>query len=441
MAGITISGFNQIDFNALLQAVMAQESAPVQTMQTQRSSLQTQKNSFATLATKLTALETEVQGLASEDAFRGRAVQVSDAGAVSVAAGATAGTGSYEVVVNDLARAQVTATDSTHTDRDTTIVAAGGSLVINGVTVTVGSPVTLQTLAEAINQTPDVGVVATLVNAGGHYQLVLTATQTGRANAFSIQNNLSGGAGVSFSSTNAVEASDADVLVNNIRVTSSTNTIEDAIPGAALTVSKKNPGVAVSVTISRDDSVTKSNVQAFVSAYNDLVSFFTAQSTSAGQGDASSIGHDAVVRQLRNSLREVISRAFTGSGAFSNLSQVGIEFTRTGELKLNEDMFDAASRDHLSDLQQLFQGSGGAFSAVASAIGVFTDSDGLVPGASARLDTQMRNMDTRIAALEARLAVRQQSLQAEYAAADAAMTQLNNQASALTSLGNQYSLF
>jgi flagellar hook-associated protein 2 len=441
MAGITISGYNQIDFNTLLEAVMEQERTPLRTMQTQRSSLQTQKNSFATLATKLAALETEVQSLAGEDAFGGRAVQVSDSGAVSVAAGATAGTGSYEVVVNELARAQVTATDSSHTDKDTTIVATGGSVVINGVTVTVGSPVTLQALVEAINRTPDVGVVATLVNAGGRYQLVLTATRSGRANAFSIENTLSGGAGVSFSGTNAVEASDADVLVNNIRITSPTNTIDDAIPGAALTVSKKNPGAAVTVTISRDDSVTKSKVQAFVSAYNDLVQFFAAQATSAGRGEASSIGRDAVVRQLRNSLREVISRTFTGGGAYSNLSQVGVEFTRSGELKLNEDMFDAAARDHRSDLQKLFQDTGGAFSAVESAIGAFTDANGLVPGASARLDTQMRNLDTRIGALEARLAVRQQALQLEYAAADAAMTQLNSQASALSSLGSQYNLF
>ena len=44
-------------------------------------------------------------------------------------------------------------------------------------------------------------------------------------------------------------------------------------------------------------------------------------------------------------------------------------------------------------------------------------------------------------ALEARLAVRQRALQLEYAAADAAMTQLNSQASSLGSLGSQYKLF
>ena len=441
MAGITISGYNQIDFNALLNAVMEQERAPLRTLQTQRSSLQTQKNSFATLATKLAALETAAEALAGDDAFGGRAVQVSDAGAVSASAGAAAGTGSYEVVVNALARAQVTATDSTYADRDTTIVANSGAIVINGVTVTVGSPVTVQALADAINRTPNVGVAATVVNSGGRYQLVLTATRTGVANAFTVQNTLTGGAGVSFAATNAVEASDADVLVNNIRITSPTNTIDGAIPGVALTVSKQNPGVPVTVTVSRDDSVTKGKVQAFVTAYNDLAKFFAAQNTAAGQRDPSSIGRDAVVRELRTSLREVIGRVFGGGGAFTSLSQVGIEFMRSGELKLNETMFDTAVRDRLPDLETFFRGSGGAFSAVEAAISAFTDADGLVPGASVRLDSQMRSLDTRMGALEARLAVQQRTLQLEYAAADAAMAQLNSQASALGSLGSQYKLF
>ena len=243
MAGITISGYNQIDFNSLLEAVMEQERAPLRT-----------HADAAVLPPDPEELVRDTGHQArgpgdrgprrspASDAFGGRAVQVSDAGAVSASAGATAGTGSYEVVVNELARAQVTATDSTHADRDTTARRdAAGPIVINGVTVTVGSPVTLQALAEAINRTPDVGVVATVVNSGGRYQLVLTATRSGAANAFTIENNLTGGAGVSFSGTNAVEASDADVLVNNIRITSPTNTIEDAIPGVALTVSKKNP--------------------------------------------------------------------------------------------------------------------------------------------------------------------------------------------------------
>ena len=42
-----------------------------------------------------------------------------------------------------------------------------------------------------------------------------------------------------------------------------------------------------------------------------------------------------------------------------------------------------------------------------------------------------------MASMEARLAIRQQSLQKEYAAADMAMTQLNSQAGSLSSLSTQ----
>jgi hypothetical protein len=43
--------------------------------------------------------------------------------------------------------------------------------------------------------------------------------------------------------------------------------------------------------------------------------------------------------------------------------------------------------------------------------------------------------------MEERLATRKLSLQKEFAAADAAIAQLNNQRGALGSLGSQYSLF
>lgn len=444
MGAITISGYNNIDFNALLEAVMYEERAPLRTLQTQRASLESQRNTFATLATKLAALEATVDDLAGGDAFSGSAISVSDSTAISLTAGTAAATGSYEVVVNELARSQVTATTSVHADKDTTVVATGGAILINGVTVNVGAPVTLQALADAINRTPDVGVVASIVRAAGAYQLVLTASRTGRDNAFTVTNSLTGGAGVAFSATNAVDATDADVLVNNIRVTSDTNTIEDAIPGVTLTVARKDPGVPITVSIARDTEATRARIAAFVSAYNDLVHFFTAQNASAGTGEASSIGRDAVVRALRASLREVVSRSFAGGGRYSYLSQIGVEFTRSGDLALDDAVFDEAVRDHPVDLEQLFQGPdgrSGVFGAVLSIIGDYTDADGLVPGAQSRLDVQMRNLDTRMASLEARLAVRQRMLQIEYDAADAAMTQLNYQMSSLSALGSEYQLF
>ena len=49
---ITFSGFNSIDFNQILNAVMAQERTPLTRLETQKKTLESQNSAFATLGTK-----------------------------------------------------------------------------------------------------------------------------------------------------------------------------------------------------------------------------------------------------------------------------------------------------------------------------------------------------------------------------------------------------
>ena len=191
---ITLSGFNNIDFSSVLNALMAQERIPVTRLETQRTALTNQKTFFTTFASKLAGLESAVSSLTAANAFDGRSATVSDPTAASVQVGGTTPRGSYSVVVSSLAKAQVTGTSSTHTDRNATIVASAGTLTVGGVDVTLTGGVTLDGLADAINSTPNIGVSASVVQNGGTFQLALTGQQTGAANSFTITNGLSGGA-------------------------------------------------------------------------------------------------------------------------------------------------------------------------------------------------------------------------------------------------------
>ena len=174
-SGITFSGFNNIDFSYILNAIMQQESQPVVTLQAQQKALQSQQSAFSTLASKLTALETAMKPLADRSQFGGRTASSSNSAAVAATATSSASVGAYDIVVSELARAQTTASNSTHSDKDTTAVASGGALVINGVSISVTVPATLQDLADAINANDDVAVTAAVVSpTPGSYQLVLT---------------------------------------------------------------------------------------------------------------------------------------------------------------------------------------------------------------------------------------------------------------------------
>ncbi len=436
MAAVTFSGFNQIDFNTVLQAVMTQERQPLVALQNQRTAISSQNDAFATLATKLAAVDDAAGSLADARAFGGRTASASDATALRIVAGNATPEGIFDVVINRLARGQVTTTSSIYADKDNTIVATGGTLVFGGVTVTIDSDTTLQGLADAINSTADAPATATIVAAGGQYQMVLTGKTTGLASAFTVAANLTGGSGVAFSATNAVEASDADLLVNNVHVTSATNTVDGAVPGATLTLLKPS-ATPVTVTVGQDLSSIKTALQSFVSAYNDLVQFVGDQNAAAAKGDTTSIGRDSVVRSLRAALREGLTSQYGTSGAFQYLSQIGVQFDHTGTLSLDEGTLDAATVN-VADLQKLVAGSTGAFGSIRSIVEQYVGADGLVPNAKTRLGDEMSRLDDRITNMTARLAIRQQMLQREYSAADAVMTQLQSQMSAIASLSSNF---
>jgi flagellar hook-associated protein 2 len=454
---ITFSGFNNIDFSTILNAIMSQESQPVRSLQSQQQAMQLQKSAFSTLASKLSTLESAIKTLSTRSDFGGKTATSSNPGAVAVSASSAASAGTYDILVSELARAQTTAS-GTVGDKDQTTIATGGTMVINGVPVSVTVPTTLQGLADAINANDDVDVTAAVVStAPGNYSLVLTGKNTGTAGAFTVKNNLTGGAGVTFTDTdgdglsgnsdadNAQKATNAQFTVNNLAVSSSKNTVDDVIPGVSLQLLKKDASSPVTVSVTQDQQAAKDQVQAFVTAFNDIMKFADAQGKAAGNGDASSIGHDALLRGLRNDLRTAVNHQYPSAGTYTYLSQVGIGFQRDGTLKFDEEAFDEATKNGTGEALKLFVGgtgpAAGAFTALETLVKTYTDAGGLLPSAEDRLDSSLSALGRRIDAMNARLAIRRDALSKEFTATDTAISQLNNSINSLSSLNNQYRLF
>jgi len=447
---ITFSGFNDVDFSLILNSIMTSESAPLTALQNRQTAVATRIANFSTLATKTSALESAASALSSASSLAGFAATSSASSSVAVSAvGSGASAGHYDVVVNELARAQVTASASSTLDPAVTIVATGGSLTINGIAIDATPGMTLSQLAVAINATPGAAATASVVQDGaGTYRLVLSGNATGQANGFTVTNTLSGGAGVSFAdgdadgisgdslADNAVQATNASLLVNNIAISSASNTLDSVIAGASITLLKKDPNAVVAVDIAVDPSQLKSKVSGFILAYNDLVKFVTTQTTAANSGDESSIARDPLVRQGRNTLRSALTASY-GAGATNNLSQIGVEFNRSGgTLTLNDAHFDAAVKNGSAALSALFAGTvaaPGVFAAVSSLLDSYTQSSGIFTAVQTQLTAQVSNMTDQIARMTARLALRRTALQKEFTAADAAMSQLKAQGSSLTS--------
>ncbi len=441
---ISLSGFNNIDFNLILNAIMQQERVPVVALEADRTKFEGQNFEYGILATMVADLQLAAERLSSADAFGTRTIASGDPSAVSASVASTTPFGTYDVVVQELARSQVTASTSTYADKDTTIVADGGTLTLGGVGVTLTGPVTLEGLSAAINGTAGIPATASIIeSAPGSFQLMLTGNDSGAANAFAITNGLTGGAGLTLGA-NAVNALDAAATINNIAITSATNTIEGAVPGSTITLLKKDPATTISLTVTRDDQALKSRIDEFVTAHNNFIGYADAQFVSAADGTDTSIGRDGLLRGLRSTIRSTVSQAFAVGGTYSYLAEVGIGSNVSGQLTVDAVLLDDALAQNFSDVQSLFVGSGsivGAFATLETVTAAYTDAGGLIPDVRARLDTQLSTIEDRIIRFEAQLVVRRAALQAEFIAADLAISQLNSQQDSLSSLGNEYRLF
>jgi flagellar hook-associated protein 2 len=436
---ITFSGFNNIDFNSVLNALMAQASQPLTDLQNRQTDLKSQASNFDALNSRITSLSSAADALGTLSAVSTVAAQSNDA-SLTVTAASSAHTGHYDVVVTDIARAQVTASTSVSPDATSTAVATGGTLTIGGVDVAVTGAVTLQQLADAINATDGIGVSASAVRTGTNaYKLVLTSLDSGAEHAFSVTNGLTGGSGVTFGGANAVDASDASILINNVAATSSSNTFTDIVPGLTLTVTKKDAAKTISVDVTPDTTALSAKVNSFISAYNSLITYIDSQRAAANTGDTGSIGRDPLLRQLRTSLRDQVIGAH-GSGVFTRLTEVGVEFTRDGTLSLDQTKFDAAVAANGDQVRQLFAGTDGAFGAVGSLLDSYSQTNGVIPNVKDRLTQQASAMDAQIAALQDRLAQQRLALQQEFTQADLAISQLKDQSSSLASIGSGYTL-
>jgi flagellar hook-associated protein 2 len=444
---ITFSGFNSIDFSSVLTAIMTQESEPLAALQTRQTAVQTKLTNFATLAAKTATLETAAAALSSASSLSGFSATSTEPTALGVSAVGASAAGHYDLKVIELARAQVMASATSAPDANTTPVATGGSLVINGTTVTVTGSTTLTALANAINANADIGATASVVqDATASFRLVLTGKATGVASGFTVTNTLTGGSPFTFTDTdadgiagdsaadNAVQATNASLTVNNIAVTSASNTLDSVIAGASITLYKKDPAVTIGVDLVADPSALKAKMSTFLLAYNDLVKFVGTQTAASAAGDQGSIGRDPLVRQLRNTLRTALSASY-GGGESNNLSQIGVEFQRnTGSLTLNDAAFAAAVKSGSAGVSALFAGNGvtpGVFGAIKTMLDGYTQSSGILPGVKTQLTAQAAHMSTQVTQMQDRLALRRAALQREFTAADTAMTQLKSQSSSL----------
>lgn len=284
--------------------------------------------------------------------FQTFAVSNSQTSAFSATSTTSARAGSNNITVSQIAQEQRSVSNgfasetAAFTAESFTLSLSVGSTSATTTEITV-TDASLQGTVSAINAA-NLGVTAEIVDtgvAGDRYRIQLIG-ETGAEQAFSLTSDDDS---ISFSSVQA--AADAQLNVNGIEFTRSTNVIDDVLTGVSLTVNTVTDGAA-HLNISQDNSQARANIVDFVAIYNEAQRQMKDLANSSIDG---ALAGDSIFRSLTSSLRNIVlGSSSSGSGDISNLSDMGISVARTGELVVDDTKLDDALAYSYSDVIQMF---------------------------------------------------------------------------------------
>jgi flagellar hook-associated protein 2 len=373
-----------LDVNSIVTQLVAIEKQPLQQLQTKASTFQAQLSLYGKVKSQTSELGDAAALLAGTSGWSVQKASTSNSAAVGVSVGASAVAAALTVEVQQLARAQSTASVGVVAGEQT---GASGSLSIelgswnnddppvfqsiSSVSVAVVATDTVSAIATKINAA-GAGVTATVLRDGTNERLVIRSSSTGTEAGFQI---VADGGLSSLGFTNPSDgtydagppatgfvgqtAQDAKVKINGVDVESATNKMVDAVEGVTLQLSQVTTA-PVEITIENDLDVIQKNIQSFVDAYNTLnATLADATKYDAATKKGGVLQADSTTVALQKNLRALVGSSSVGatfsalSPNVSWLSDAGIERQTDGSLKINSTKLTSAMQD-TDNLKKLF---------------------------------------------------------------------------------------
>lgn len=354
-----------------------------------------------------------------------------------------------------------------------TAAAVGVTNTLNGSferTVTFSAADTLQQVTDKINAA-GVGVSAAIVRDGGGatpFRLSLASSASGAGGRFLLN---TGGLDLALQTLEAGQ--DARAFYGSadparaIAVGGSSNSLDEILPGVKIDLRRVSQD-PVTITVTTDTDGILESVNAFVSAFNnviDRIDLQTKYDVEAKKGGPL-LGEGTAI-ELRSVLFSMIqSPGRNTTGRFSRLTDLGFSIDSGGNIALDEDRFRQAYAEDPASVESLFTTrvqaddqfidvpdvdgvrvrnpnagttftSLGVMGQIEELATRYVDSTaGLLTGRSKSLAEQIVLQQDRITAFDARLERRRAALQRQFSTMESTIGRLQGQQGALASLSS-----
>ncbi len=442
MAGSSLYSIGSgLDIPTIVAGLVAADRKPEETrINNAGTAASAQLSAISTIKSGMSNLQTALKTLTSSIASQAYKTTVGEGAGFTATATTSATSGNYNVEVVSLAERQKLTSGAYASDKvvgDGTLTIKFGDEADDTLDVTIAEGAKLSDVAAAINKAAGgVGVTASVVSANDGQHLVLTAADTGTDGAMTVSSSGGNGglAGLTYPAnggtglTESVAAKDALVRVDGFERTSSSNSVADLIPGVVLNLTKANEGTKYSLSIGKDNTAIKTNISAFISAYNAVNTVLkSASSYNADTQTASALTGDAMVRGLQQQMRSQVS------GSVTELKALGVTIATDGTLSFDATKFEAKVASDPNAAAKLFGDDGTVSKGLSGMLDSNLNStNGSITLRSNSLNAQIKDLEEQLDDLDKRMAEATTRYTAKFTAMDTLVAQMQTTSNYLT---------
>lgn len=444
-----------LDISTMVSQLVAADRAPQDArLNKLEASAKFKLSALGNISSAFSTLKSRLDALQKGDSLAARKVETIASGGskdsasspVTASVGGSTPAGRHEIQVHALATAHKLV--GAGVPADTTFGPGTLRLEVGGeaLHIALEDGASLADLRSAINDAAAKhGVQATVLTSDEGLHLSIAGSKAGADNTISLTVT-DGGAGLQSLVDGLQErspAADARVSIDGLHVTSSGNTISDAVPG--LTLQLRQTGEAA-VEVSADPAASRAALQGFVDAYNGaLKAISTATSYNVETQTPSALTGDAQVRgaagQLRGAMGAILAElAAQGLDAKTLGLQTRGFPAADGSLVLDASAFDAAMRENPAAVTAALTGPDGAAARLGAVVAGYVGSDGAFTTRNEGLNAQIKDVAQRREALDTRMENVARRYQSQFVALDTLMAQMTTTSNYLAQQINMLSM-
>jgi flagellar hook-associated protein 2 len=367
--------------------------------------------------------------------------------------------GSYQIEVERLAQKSSAMTNGV-SNKDETYLGVGfiQYTLPNGETKDLyinSDESSLTGIAKTINQNPDLGVRASVINDGKGgdepWHLVLSLIDTGDDNRveFPYLYFVDGEEDLFLEMER--KAHDALIKMDGFPIELPTNKADSVIPGATIDLKKAKPGEEFTLTIQEDLEAISTKAVSLIDKINAVLKFVKDQNTIDESTDTSkTLGGDIVLQSLESRIRSAIFQDFPTSSGFMRIGDVGVSFQRDGLLQLDEKKFTDIVNKNFKGVSEFFTGyvdqdGKRNFGFMNRFLEKMNETlrfpDGLLQSKKRGLDSRVEDFKRRIEQKEKMVSKKEEMLKQKFSRLETTINQIKSQGAGIAALsaGNQAS--